>query len=182
MCGINGILYFNSFNSDKPVDFFESNISKMNTEIAHRGPDGEGMFINYPVCFGHRRLSIIDLSENGAQPMFNEDRSVVIIFNGEIYNYKELILGLKSKGHIFKTKSDTEVIIKSYEEYGTDCVSKFNGMWAFAIYDFKKNLFFASRDRFGVKPFYYYKDRDCFIFSSEIKAILKIKNITEVNH
>jgi len=182
MCGINGILYFNSFNSDKQVDFFESNISKMNTEIAHRGPDGEGMFINYPVCFGHRRLSIIDLSENGAQPMFNEDSSVVIIFNGEIYNYKELIPGLKSKGHIFKTKSDTEVIIKSYEEYGTDCVSKFNGMWAFAIYDFKKNLFFASRDRFGVKPFYYYKDRDCFIFSSEIKAILKIKNITEGNH
>ncbi|MBL8007260.1 MAG: hypothetical protein JNJ56_06985, partial [Ignavibacteria bacterium] len=124
----------------------------MNNEISHRGPDGEGSYINYPVCFGHRRLSIIDLSDNASQPMFNEDKTIVIVYNGEIYNYKELITDLKNKGHVFRSKSDTEVIIHSYEEYGTECVRKFNGMWAFAIYDFRKNIFFASRDRFGVKP------------------------------
>ena len=182
MCGINGILYFNSYCSNKPRSFFENNIQMMNTEIAHRGPDGEGMLINYPVCLGHRRLSIIDLSPNAGQPMYNENNSVAIIFNGEIYNYRELTPDLKSKGHIFKTKSDTEVIIHSYEEYGIDCVNRFNGMWAFVIYDFNKRLFFASRDRFGVKPFYYYTDEKEFIFSSEIKAILKIKKITEANH
>ncbi len=182
MCGINGILYFKDFKKDESLSFFENNISRMNEEIAHRGPDGSGMFISYPVCLGHRRLSIIDLSEEAGQPMFNEDKSVVIVFNGEIYNYTELIPDLKSKGHIFKTKSDTEVILHSYEEYGTECVNRFNGMWAFAIYDIKKKIFFASRDRFGVKPFYYYKDDRQFIFSSEIKAVLKIKDINEANH
>ncbi len=182
MCGINGIIYFNNNSRDKPYNFFESNISEMNSAVAHRGPDGEGIFVNYPVCFGHRRLSIIDLSDDASQPMFNEDKSVVIIFNGEIYNYKELIPELKSRGCNFKTKSDTEVILKSYETFGTDCVKKFNGMWAFAIFDFRKNIFFASRDRFGVKPFYYYSGDDSFIFSSEIKSILKIKNIKEANH
>ncbi len=154
----------------------------MNDEISHRGPDGEGMLIKYPVCLGFRRLSIIDLSENAAQPMFNEDKNIAIIFNGEIYNYLELIPELKSKGHIFKSKSDTEVIIHSYEEYGFECVSKFNGMWAFAIYDFRKNILFASRDRFGVKPFYYFLNNEEFIFSSEIKAILKVKQVHEANH
>ncbi len=182
MCGINGILYFNSYNSDKPPEFFEDNIQKMNDEIAHRGPDDEGKFIDYPVSLGFRRLSIIDLSKEANQPMFNADKSVVIVFNGEIYNYSELTDDLKNEGYQFKTKSDTEVIIHSYEEYGTDCVNYFNGMWAFAIYDFRKKMFFASRDRFGVKPFYYYSDKDTFIFSSEIKAILKIKNIRDANH
>ena len=182
MCGINGILYFKDFKKDESVSFFENNISGMNEAIAHRGPDGNGMFISYPVCLGHRRLSIIDLSEEAGQPMFNEDRSLVIVFNGEIYNYTELIPDLKSKGHIFRTKSDTEVILHSYEEYGTDCVNRFNGMWAFAIYDINKKILFASRDRFGVKPFYYYKDDSQFIFSSEIKAVLKIKDINEANH
>lgn len=182
MCGINGILYFNSYCFDRPESFFESIIQSMNDEISHRGPDGEGMLIKYPVCFGFRRLSIIDLSENANQPMFNEDRSVAIIFNGEIYNYLELIPDLKKRGHIFKTKSDTEVIIHSYVEYGFDCVNKFNGMWSFAIYDFRKNVLFASRDRFGVKPFYYFLDKEKFIFSSEIKAILKINKINEANH
>lgn len=182
MCGINGILYFKDYLKDEPLSFFENNIYRMNEEIAHRGPDGNGIFTEYPVCFGHRRLSIIDLSREADQPMFNEDNSVVIVFNGEIYNYTELIPDLKSKGHIFKTKSDTEVILHSYEEYGTECVSRFNGMWAFALYDIKKKLFFASRDRFGVKPFYFYKDERQFIFSSEIKAILKIKSLNEANH
>ena len=138
MCGINGILYFNNKFKDEGTSFFESKISVMNKEIAHRGPDGEGMFINFPVCLGHRRLSIIDLSEDASQPMFSHDRSVVIVFNGEIYNYIELMSELSAKGYKFKTRSDTEVIIHSYEEYGFDCVKKFNGMWAFAIYDFKK--------------------------------------------
>ncbi|MEP7147026.1 MAG: asparagine synthase (glutamine-hydrolyzing), partial [bacterium] len=182
MCGINGILYFHSFNSDKPEVFHRENIKRMNNEIIHRGPDSEGIHIDYPVCLGFRRLSIIDLSEKANQPMFNEDRSIAIIFNGEIYNYLELIPDLKTKGYIFKTKSDTEVILHSYEEYGFDCVNKFNGMWAFAIYDFKNKIFFASRDRFGVKPFYYYLDNDSLIFSSEIKSILKIKKINESNH
>ena len=182
MCGINGILYFNSYCRDKPPQFFENNIQRMNEEIRHRGPDGAGIMINYPVCFGHLRLSIIDLSENGSQPMFNEDRSLAIIFNGEIYNYLELIPELKGKGHIFRSKSDTEVILNAYKEYGYDCVNKFNGMWAFAIYDFRKKTLFISRDRLGVKPFYYYKDDEQFIFSSEIKAILKIKKVTEANH
>lgn len=182
MCGINGILYFENFKKDESLSFFENNISVMNEEIAHRGPDGNGMFISYPVCLGHRRLSIIDLSEEAGQPMFNEDKSVVIVFNGEIYNYKELLSELTDKGHVFKTKSDTEVILHSYTEFGFDCVSRFNGMWAFTIYDIKKKILFASRDRFGVKPFYYYKDDRQFIFSSEIKAVLKIKNITESNH
>ena len=182
MCGINGILYFNSYMSGENSRCLSDIISKMNNEISHRGPDGEGSYINYPVCFGHRRLSIIDLSDNASQPMFNEDKTIVIVYNGEIYNYKELITDLKNKGHVFRSKSDTEVIIHSYEEYGTECVRKFNGMWAFAIYDFRKNIFFASRDRFGVKPFYYYIDKNCLIFSSEIKAVLKAKNISEANH
>ncbi|MBS1516833.1 MAG: asparagine synthase (glutamine-hydrolyzing) [Bacteroidetes bacterium] len=181
MCGINGILYFNNFCSGEDANFHRANIDSMNDAIAHRGPDGEGSYINYPVCFGHRRLSIIDLSENASQPMFNEDNSVVLIFNGEIYNYKELIPELKNKGHIFRSDSDSEVIIHSYEEYGFDCVKKFNGMWAFAIYDLKKNILFASRDRFGVKPFYYFKNENEFIFSSEIKAILKINDIKQAD-
>ncbi len=181
MCGINGILYLNNFNSSENESFHRSDIVKMNDAISHRGPDGDGVYINYPVSFGHRRLSIIDLSDNGSQPMFNEDSSVVLTYNGEIYNYKELIPDLLSKGHKFRSESDSEVILHAYEEYGIDCVKKFNGMWAFAIYDFKKNIFFASRDRFGVKPFYYYKNENEFIFSSEIKAILKVKNITDAD-
>lgn len=182
MCGINGILYFNNFNSDKTESFLEDHILKMNSCIAHRGPDGEGVLIDYPVCLGHRRLSIIDLSKEASQPMFNEERSLVIVYNGEIYNYLELIPELKSKGHRFKSRSDTEVILHSYEEFGPECVRRFNGMWAFVIYDFRKKILFASRDRFGVKPFYYYLDNHQFIFSSEIKSILKVRNITESDH
>ena len=158
MCGINGILYFNNFLSGENKTFHSSKIDLMNKAIAHRGPDGEGVYINHPVCLGHLRLSIIDLSENAAQPMFNENNSIVLIFNGEIYNYKELIPDLKNKGHVFRSECDAEVVIHSYEEYGYGCVKRFNGMWAFAIYDLKKNILFASKDRFGVKPFYYFKN------------------------
>jgi len=153
----------------------------MNKAIAHRGPDGNGVFINYPVSLGHLRLSIIDLSENASQPMFNENNSIILIFNGEIYNYKELIPDLKNKGHVFRSECDAEVVIHSYEEYGYDCVTRFNGMWAFAVYDLNRNILFVSRDRFGVKPVYFFKDENEFIFSSEIKAILKVKEIHEAN-
>lgn len=122
--------------------------------------------------FGHRRLSIIDLSPAGHQPMCNEDGSVWLICNGEVYNYLELIPDLKSKGHIFKSHTDTEVIIHAYEEYGVDCVHKFNGMFAFAIWDNNKKRLFCARDRFGIKPFYYYLDDKKFQFASELKAII----------
>jgi asparagine synthase (glutamine-hydrolysing) len=174
MCGINGLLRLGPVGNQVPRQEMERNIQVMNEAIIHRGPDGEGVFANGDIAFGHRRLSILDLTENGAQPMFNEDESVMIVFNGEIYNYLELMPDLLSRGHRFRSRSDTEVIIHAYEEYGPDCVKLFNGMWAFALYDFRKKLFFASRDRLGVKPFYYFKDSKRLIFSSEIKAILKI--------
>ncbi|MBX7043150.1 MAG: asparagine synthase (glutamine-hydrolyzing), partial [Ignavibacteria bacterium] len=181
MCGINGILYFNGTESDRPDEFHFSNIRKMNRAISHRGPDGEGVFIDYPVCLGHRRLSIIDLSDAGSQPMFNEDRSLALIYNGEIYNYKELLPDLISKGHRFSSKTDSEVVLHAYEEYGEDCVKLFNGMWAFAICDIRRQRIFASRDRFGVKPFFYYIDNSRFIFSSECKAILSCVPVTAAN-
>lgn len=182
MCGINGIIYFNSEFAEMDNSYFENKISIMNKEIAHRGPDGEGVFIQFPVCLGHRRLSIIDLSAEASQPMFSNDKSIVIVYNGELYNYIEIMSELISKGYEFRTRSDTEVIINAYEEYGYDCVNQFNGMWAFAIYDFRKNVFFASRDRFGVKPFYYYEIDDSLVFSSEIKSILKVKKMLQANH
>jgi len=181
VCGINGILYFDSNEPAKQSSYLENEIKAMNDEIRHRGPDNEGIFISYPLCLGFRRLSILDLSEKANQPMFNEDKSVVIVFNGEIYNYPELIPELKAKGHKFVTRSDTEVILHAYEEYGTDCVNKFNGMWAFVIFDFNKKIFFASRDRFGVKPFYYYANKERFTFSSEIKAILKTAKLNDAH-
>jgi asparagine synthase (glutamine-hydrolysing) len=180
MCGINGIVQLTNGAGVEEGRLRET-IVAMNAALAHRGPDGEGVFVKYPVALGHRRLSIIDLSDNGAQPMFNEDGSVVIVFNGEIYNYLELTDDLKQKGHVFRSLCDTEVIIHSYEEYGTDCVHRFNGMWAFVIYDFKRNLMFASRDRLGVKPFYYRMERDAVAFASEIQALLRYKPSSEAN-
>ncbi len=137
----------------------------------------------FKVALGHRRLSILDLSPAGHQPMCDETQKVWIVFNGEIYNYLELREELKQKGYIFITNTDTEVLLKSYIEWGVDCVSKFNGMWAFAILDLRKNILFLSRDRFGVKPLYYYKDDNYFAFASEIKALLKLPFIKkEVNY
>jgi len=182
MCGINGILSLNGSAASAWEDLCRDQIKRMNDAITHRGPDGEGTFVQYPVALGHRRLSIIDLSNNAAQPMFNEDRTIVLVFNGEIYNYLELISDLKGKGYVFRSKSDTEAILHAYEEYGSACVERFNGMWSFVLYDFNTATLFASRDRLGVKPFYYYRDQDRFIFSSEIKGILEIKPIHEANH
>lgn len=164
MCGING---FNWKDGNL--------IKKMNDSLKHRGPDGEGIYTDNNISLGHRRLAIIDLSKNGKQPMFyhHKGKKVIIVFNGEIYNFLELKEELKNKGYKFNSKTDTEVILASYLEWGENCVNKFNGMWAFCIYDLQKNILFLSRDRFGEKPLYYFFDGKRFIFSSEIKGILK---------
>jgi len=145
----------------------------MADSLKHRGPDGKGYFLDQFVSLGHRRLSIIDL-KGGKQPLFNEDKTIVIVFNGEIYNFQELRLRLEKNGHRFKTNSDTEVIVHAYEEYGPNCLKYFNGMFAFCLYDLKKKLLFLARDRFGVKPLYYHINANKqLVFGSEIKALLK---------
>ncbi|HVT83617.1 MAG TPA: asparagine synthase (glutamine-hydrolyzing), partial [Chitinophagaceae bacterium] len=171
MCGITGITYFNK---DREVN--PATLKDMTDVIAHRGPDDEGFYINQNVGLGFRRLSIIDLS-TGHQPLCNEDQSIWIIFNGEIYNYHDLQNDLMKHGHIFKTKSDTETIVHLYEQYGVDCLKYLRGMFAFAIWDNKRQQLFCARDRFGIKPFYFYRDNEKFVFGSEIKAILKCENI-----
>ena len=172
MCGITGIIYKN-----KNVEAAE--LEKMTEKIKHRGPDSSGIYMDKNVGFGHRRLSIIDVSDHSNQPFFYKD--LILIFNGAIYNYLEIKDELMSHGYSFKTTSDTEVLLLAYDKWGVDCVKKFNGMWSFAIHDKKQNIVFCSRDRFGVKPFYYYADGDQFIFASEIKAVLEIKKVTTVN-
>ena len=170
MCGIVGLVT----KKEK-----ENTIKLMNDRIKHRGPDGDGYFIDGDVALGHRRLSIIDLS-TGDQPMFNEDGSVVTVFNGEIYNYQELKEELIALGHDFKTKSDTEVLVHGYEEWHTDLPKHLRGMFAFAIYDKNKNEVFLARDNFGIKPLYYAKMNDTFMFASEIKAFLDVQNFEKV--
>lgn len=164
MCGICGII---RKGDNKDI------IKKMNDRIMHRGPDGEGYYIDGDVAFGHRRLSIIDLS-TGDQPIYNEDNSVVTVYNGEIYNYLELRCELESLGHEFKTKSDTEVLVHGYEEWHTDLPKHLRGMFAFAIYDKNRNEIFLARDNFGIKPLYYANMNDSFMFASEIKSFLDV--------
>lgn len=166
MCGISGFIDSNLSNEQA-----EKTIGSMLESIAHRGPDARSTWINLPVVLGHNRLSIIDLSPDGVQPMHYFDS--VIVFNGEIYNYIEVREELISKGYKFSTHSDTEVILAAYREYGTSCVDKFLGMWAFALWDKKKNELFCSRDRFGIKPFYYIFENGRFYFGSEYKALKK---------
>jgi asparagine synthase (glutamine-hydrolysing) len=171
MCGITGLINTGS-----------KDILKQMTElIFYRGPDDEGVFWSKKNCsgLGHRRLSIIDLSELGHQPMSNEKGNIHITYNGELYNYKEIRNSLQKLGSKFNSDSDTEVILKSYEEWGEECLLNFNGMFAFAIYNSDSNSLFAARDRLGIKPFYYYCENESFVFSSEIKAILK-SGLTEV--
>ncbi len=141
--------------------------------LTHRGPDQEGVFCSDQMSLAHRRLSIIDLSENGRQPMFNEDGSVVLVFNGEIYNFLELREQLQAKGHQFSSLSDSEVIIHAYEEWGVDSISKLRGMFAYALYDKVHGRLLLVRDRIGIKPLYYYHSANKFTFASEIKAILE---------
>lgn len=166
MCGICGKLEF-----DKDARVAPSLLKQMADAIVHRGPDDEGYYVRDQIGLGFRRLSIIDLG-GGHQPLSNEDDSIWIVFNGEIYNYQELRVLLLSKGHTFKTQSDTEVIVHLYEEYGRDCVQKLRGMFAFAIWDSAQKQLFLARDRVGIKPLYYYVDENFFCFASEMKAIL----------
>jgi asparagine synthase (glutamine-hydrolysing) len=167
MCGIAGI--FDT--SGAPVE--GALVERMNRSIAHRGPDGDGVYLSDGLGLGHRRLAIIDLSEAADQPMANEDGTVVIVFNGEIYNYLELRSQLAAKGHVFDSRSDTEVVVHGYEEWGADVVHHLNGMFAFALWDARERRLFVARDRYGIKPLYYTFDGSRFIFGSEIKALLE---------
>lgn len=167
MCGITGYIHFNR---ERIVD--PTTIRKMNDIISHRGPDGEGFYTENNVALGHRRLSIIDLS-TGHQPMYSLDNQLVIVFNGEIYNYIELREELVKEGFIFKTDSDTEVILNAYLHWGIECQNKFNGMWAFALYDKRNQEIFISRDRIGEKPLHYSVFDNTFIFGSEMKSLFQ---------
>jgi asparagine synthase (glutamine-hydrolysing) len=166
MCGICGFISSGVSGLDAAA------LKRMTSALAHRGPDGEGIFADKGVGLGHRRLSIIDLSNNASQPMSNEDGSIKLVFNGMIYNYKELARALKQKGHHFKSASDTEAIIHLYEEVGQDCVKHLRGMFAFAIWDSRKKELVLARDRIGQKPLVYSRVGDMFLFASEPKAIL----------
>lgn len=166
MCGVAGLLHFDGRPADAAV------VRAMTDTLAHRGPDDSGVFTSGPAGLGHRRLSIIDLSPAGRQPMANEDGSVLVTYNGEIYNFPELKKELQDAGHAFRSNTDTEVIVHGYEEWGLDCVHRFNGMFAFGMWDVKKQQLWLVRDRMGVKPLFYAALPDRILFGSEIKAIL----------
>ena len=175
MCGFVG--FIDKLNRDEK----QKTIKLMADRIIHRGPDQEGYYIDDNIALGHRRLSIIDLA-SGTQPMFNEDKSIVVVYNGEIYNYQEIKKELETKGHKFATNSDTEVLVHGYEEYREELFNKLRGMFAFIIYDIKNNEMIGVRDYFGIKPFYYYNDGQTFMFGSEIKSFLDHPNfVKEVN-
>ena len=166
MCGICGKLDFYGKGASEDL------IKRMTDSLAYRGPDDEGAYISVPIALGHRRLSIIDLSPSGHQPMSNEDGSIWLVFNGEIYDFQRHRLMLMSTGHRLKSRTDCEVIIHLYEEYGTDCLDHLNGMFAFALWDSRNMQLWLVRDRLGIKPLNYYWDNNKLIFASEIKAIL----------
>jgi asparagine synthase (glutamine-hydrolysing) len=171
MCGIAGI-----FQLGRPVD--QDELDLFTDSLAHRGPDGRGTFIDNMIGLGHRRLSILDLSEMGTNPMpygGADGKRYWIVFNGEIYNFLELRKELEEKGHRFKSQTDTEVILAAYAEWGKSCLPRFNGMWAFAIWDTCEKTLFLSRDRFGIKPLYYYLYGDKLAFASEMKAFLALR-------
>jgi asparagine synthase (glutamine-hydrolysing) len=172
MCGITGMI---SSETIRPNS--SATVKSMNTVLRHRGPDDEGVFVNDFCVLGHRRLSIIDLSIDGHQPFFSENKRYVLVFNGEIYNYIELREELVGLGRRFKTRTDTEVLLQSYEEFGEACLAKLNGMFAFAIYDTKNNSLFLARDHFGIKPLYYCMHQGALYFASEIKALKIIPGI-----
>ena len=171
MCGIAGIC-----GASQPD--LESRLQAMLDSIAHRRPDGQGVYVSPDRMVGlaHKRLSIID-PEGGQQPLGNEDGTIQVTFNGCIYNYQDIARELRQHGHVFRTHCDTEVIVHAYEQWGANCVTRFNGMWAFAVWDSRKQVLFASRDRVGVKPFYYSFDGQTLGFASEIKALLAGKLI-----
>src|ERR671933_568803 len=166
MCGIAGVLYFDGTAAQPEI------LKPMTDVIAHRGPDGEGIYTSGAVGLGHRRLAILDLSPAGKQPMSNEDGTIWVTFNGEIYNFGEIRQELSDRGHKFRSQTDTEVIVHAYEEWGTDCLKRFNGMFAFGLWDEKKRCLWLVRDRLGVKPLFYCHSSRFLLFGSEIKAIL----------
>src|SRR5262245_21465139 len=162
MCGI-----FGCVTSEVPIEACQAALARLN----HRGPDEGGLWQNGSVFLGMRRLSIIDLP-GGHQPIWNEDRTCCVVYNGELYNFLDLRPRLEALGHVFRTRSDTEVILHGYEEWGPDCLRHFNGMFAFAIWDGRRRTVFVARDRIGEKPLYYYHDDRRLVFASEIKAVL----------
>jgi asparagine synthase (glutamine-hydrolysing) len=167
MCGIVGL-----FDSRGRREYDRALLTRMNDSHRHRGPDGDGEFFEPGIALGHRRLAIIDLS-GGKQPLYNEDESVVVVFNGEIYNYQDLMKELIAAGHVFRTRSDTEAIVHAWEEWGEDCVDHFRGMFVFAIWDRRAETLFLARDRLGIKPLYYSEMPDgTLIFGSELKSLL----------
>lgn len=173
MCGIAGFFGL----EDKPL------LMKMTDKIEHRGPDDFGYYTDRNISLGHRRLSIIDLSRRGKQPIFNENKDICVIFNGEIYNFKEIRKDLEKKGHRFRSDTDTEVIVHAYESYGDKCLALFNGMFAIALYDSKKKRILLARDRMGVKPLYFTFQNKVLYFASEIKSLLENKRIKrEINY
>ncbi len=173
MCGICGIKTFDSVQVDA-----ENIVRRMCAQIYHRGPDAEGYYVDQDIAIGMRRLKIIDL-KTGNQPIYNEDKNLCIVFNGEIYNYKQLMQDLLSRGHKFRTATDTEVIIHLYEEYGEACLNKLRGMFAFAIWNKREKKLFIARDQLGIKPLYYTSKPQAFLFASELKSILSLPAIEE---
>jgi len=170
MCGICGIYHL-----DRNRSVNKTQLQEMARVMHHRGPDDEGFYIEGNLGLGHQRLSIIDPSPSGRQPMTNEDGKLWIVLNGEIYNYLELRQELMSRGHQFRSNSDTEVILHLYEEHGPACLNRLNGMFAFTIWDSRERVLFAARDRFGIKPYYYVYRENSFLFASEIKALLYLR-------
>src|SRR5438552_6834395 len=166
MCGLVVMLGLAGRQADAAI------LNRMAQSIAHRGPDDSGMYLHHQVGFGFRRLSILDLSPTGHQPMSSEDGQLVIVFNGEIYNYIELRDELQAAGYHFRSTSDTEVLLAAYRNWGPNCLAKLNGMWAFVIHDRRRGVLFGARDRFGVKPLFVHKGKDCWLLASEVKAIL----------
>ena len=164
MCGIAGIV---SRSSDLEL------IRPMTQAMSHRGPDGSGIWSDGLCSLGHRRLAIIDLSEKGKQPLCNENETVWIVFNGEIYNFQQLRMELERCGHKFRSHSDTEVIVHAYEQWGTECLEKLRGMFAFAIWDQQNRRLLLARDRVGKKPLYYTDTGKCFVFASELQGLLQ---------
>lgn len=165
MCGIAVVIGLNGRGIERAA------VERMAESLVHRGPDDSGIYVDGPVGMGFRRLSILDLSEAGHQPMVTSDQQYVLVFNGEIFNYVELRSELRELGYQFRSSGDSEVLLAAYREWGRNCLAKLNGMWAFVIFDRRRRCLFGSRDRFGVKPLYVSRVGDVVQFASEIKAL-----------
>ena len=172
MCGIAGTLHLAGGVAERDV------VARMTRAIAHRGPDGEGVHVDGPAGLGNRRLAIIDLSDAAAQPIANETGEVVLTYNGELYNFRELRAELERAGHRFRSRTDSEVVVHAWEEWGAACVERFNGMFAFALWDARSSTLFLARDRYGIKPLYWTRAGDHLLFASEIKSFLEHPQFT----